>query len=245
MKRNLVLVGDIHGEYRTLVWKITNQYQMKDTDIVVLGDFGVGFDNTMTHNYKWSEKKLEDSGNMIYTLRGNHDDPLYFTDESKYSYPRLIFMEDYKLYTLGDDRVILPIGGANSIDIEDRLKNNQKWASMGSDRRCWWEDEDVKRVDPETLPLKVDIILSHESPLVFDPIPSRPDICPVYQYEKILSTRKYLSTIIDKTNTDNWFFGHYHTHLSGTYGKVLWRCLDIMEFYQAPEKKNNNPQGEI
>ena len=96
--RGLVLVGDIHGEYRTLIWNITNRYKITNSDIVILGDFGVGFDKSLDGDYKRSEKKLIESDLMIYALRGNHDDPLYFTDEEKYSYPRLRFMEDYKVY---------------------------------------------------------------------------------------------------------------------------------------------------
>ena len=243
-KRKLILVGDIHGEYRTLIWKALTQYKITNADIVVLGDFGIGFDKSMSGDYAWSERRLEKADCVIYALRGNHDDPSYFTNMDKYSYPRLKFMEDYKTYTLGEDRVVLPIGGANSIDIEDRQKTNLKWEREKIDKKCWWPDEDVKRVDPSILPLKVDLILSHESPLVFDPIPSRPKLCPTYQYEKILETRRYLNTILDNVKTDSWFFGHYHTHLSGTYNEILWRGLDIMEFYTAPDKKNKNPQGE-
>ena len=242
--RGLVLVGDIHGEYRTLIWNITNRYKITNSDVVILGDFGVGFDKSLDSDYKRSEKKLIESDLMIYALRGNHDDPQYFTDEEKYSYPRLRFMEDYKVYTLGNNKTILPIGGANSIDIEDRLKNNQKFASMGSDKRCWWEGEDVTRIDLSTLPIRVNLILSHCAPLTFEPLISKPEMCPTYQYEKILETRKYLDTILNYTRADGWFYGHYHNHYSGFYSGIQWRCLDIMEFFQVPDKEIDNPQGE-
>ena len=243
-KRNLVLVGDIHGEYRTLIWKALTQKKIVGADIVVLGDFGVGFDNSLAGDYAWSERRLEKADCIVWALRGNHDDPSYFTPENPSPYPRLKFMEDYKTYTLGGDREVLIIGGANSVDIEDRQRMNKEYEEKGLKKRCWWEGEDVKRIDPDKLPLKVDIILSHESPLIFDPTPSRPESCPLYQYEKILATRKYLSGILDKVRTDSWFFGHYHKPLSGSYNGTLWRGLDIMELYQAPEKKNHNPQGE-
>ena len=62
-------------------------------------------------------------------------------------------------------------------------------------------------------------------------------------YEKILEERKYLGEILGKVKTDYWFYGHYHHYYSGTYNEVMYRCLPELEFFLAPEPKNNNPQG--
>ena len=42
--RDLYFCGDIHGEFRTLVWTALEKYRIKNSDIIVLGDFGMGFD---------------------------------------------------------------------------------------------------------------------------------------------------------------------------------------------------------
>ena len=241
-KRDLYLCGDIHGEWKELIWTLIRRYDIKNADILILGDFGIGFDKTMPDLYKWAEKKLEDSDLVIRVIRGNHDDPSYFSDEEKYSYPRLRFLEDHKVYNICG-REVYAIGGANSTDITDRLETNQKLAARGKDKRIWWPDEGVVE-KTEGLPDKVDIIVSHSAPLSFMPVIQKFPETPEWQYEKILEERKYLDYVLKEVNSDYWFYGHYHNHYSGTYGNLLYRGLGIMELFEAPQPVNNNPQGE-
>lgn len=42
--RNIVICGDIHGDFNLLVNKVCVQYQMKDTLVIVAGDCGFGFE---------------------------------------------------------------------------------------------------------------------------------------------------------------------------------------------------------
>lgn len=240
--RDLYFCGDIHGDWKEFIWTLTRRYGIKNSDIVVLGDFGIGFDKTMPDLYKWAEKKLESSDLIIRTIRGNHDDPAFFTDEEKYSYPRLRFLEDHRVYEICG-RKVYTIGGACSTDVEWRLSTNESLASRGKDRRVWWEGEGVIQ-NKENLPDKVDIIISHTAPLAFLPVIQKFPETPEWQYEKILAERKYLDYILREVNSDYWFYGHYHDHYSGTYGKLLYRGLGIMELFEAPEPINNNPQGE-
>lgn len=239
--RNLVFCGDIHGDFKKMVWTAVERYKMSKTDIVVLGDFGVGFDNKIYADYEETEKRLEKYDIMVYTIRGNHDDPSWF--DGTYDFPRLKFLKDYDIITLGDNLEILPIGGANSIDVEYRLKENEKLSAKK--KACWWEGEDIVRKKIKEIPKRVDIIVSHECPILFDPIPTRQEECPLWQYSKILDARNYLKDIALEVNTNYWFFGHYHKSMSGDFEETKWRCLDIMEFYQAPEKVSRNPQGEL
>jgi len=41
--KGVVVVGDIHGDFKALVYKCCIQYQMTDTLIIVAGDCGFGF----------------------------------------------------------------------------------------------------------------------------------------------------------------------------------------------------------
>ena len=241
--KSLYFCGDIHGDYKEFVWTITKRYGLRNSAIVVLGDFGVGFDKTMTDLYKWSEKRLNDTNNVIFAIRGNHDDPEYFTDEEKYSYPRLRFMEDHKVYTICG-KTIYPIGGANSTDVTYRLEINQNLAAKGKDKRVWWPGEDITR-KYDNLPTRVDIIISHSAPLTFLPIITKFPETPGWQYDKILDERKYLDHILVEVKAKYWFYGHYHHHFSGSFGELLYKGLDIMEFYEAPFIGIDNPQGFI
>lgn len=241
-ERDLIFCGDIHGEWKEFIWTALKKHGFRNADIVILGDFGIGFDKTMPDLYRWAEKKLEAADVTIKVIRGNHDDPSYFTNEEKYSYPRLRFLEDHKVYNICG-RDIYTIGGANSTDIGWRIATNETYASKGKDKRCWWPDEDIIR-KWEDLPNKVDIIISHSAPLSFNPVAKKWPETPEWQYEKIIEERRYLDFILRELPADYWFYGHYHDHYSGTYGDLLYRGLGIMEFFEGPMKINKNPQGE-
>jgi len=237
------MCGDVHGEFAELVWTITNRYKITNADILVVGDFGMGFDNALPQVYKKYENRLEKADIVIHAIRGNHDDPAFFKDLDKFSYPRLKFLEDNKIYNLcGYD--IYTIGGANSTDISWRLEYNQKLATKGKDRRVWWEDEDIVKVPIEKLPKTVDIIVSHEAPLIFQPMCTRLNDTPVEQYEKIVESRKYLDSVLENVNVDKWIYGHYHNSYSGSYNKTIYRGLGIMELFEVPDKIDKKVQGE-
>lgn len=233
MLRDLYFVGDVHGKYRELIFRATQKYKIEHADIIVLGDFGVGFNKKeyTIQEYNRSLKKLEKHDLCIHVLRGNHDNPEYFKDPLPLDFPRLHFLEDHKVYEICD-RKIYVVGGANSTDIVDRVKDKD-----------WWEGEDIIRVPESSLPRRVDIIATHTAPLTFEPVIMKFDETPVWQYEKILEERKYLGEILGNVKTDFWFYGHYHHYYSGTYNEVMYRCLPELEFFLAPEPKNNNPQG--
>ena len=42
--KNVVVCGDIHGEFNVVIYKLCVQYQMTDTVLIIAGDCGFGFD---------------------------------------------------------------------------------------------------------------------------------------------------------------------------------------------------------
>lgn len=235
-ERSLIICGDIHRKLKELVQKL-EKFDISKASLVVCGDFGAGFGGkeTMDKLYEECKSSLEEHEITIYAIRGNHDDPKFFKDPEKYDYPRLEFLKDHSLYEI-EGRTIYTIGGANSIDYEWR----QEWNKEKGDEenKVWWEDEDIVRVPVEKIPTKtVDILVTHEAPLVFSPIPTRLDGCSTEVYEKILSSRTYLNSVLKEMNVKYWFYGHYHTSYSGSYNSVIWRCLDELELFQLPDKE--------
>ena len=237
--RLLIFCGDIHGELKELVYKLAEQYKIENADVVILGDFGVGFDKTLDDTYNRIKKRLNKNDINLYTIRGNHDDPSFFINPK--NYPRLEFLEDHKVYNISG-RKIYTIGGANSTDIEDRLKDNEIRKKKHK-LPCWWEGEVIDKKYND-LPGRVDIIISHEAPLCFEPVVRR-EFLPDYQLKNIVESRKYLNYVLDSINTDYWFYGHYHKSYAGSYNNVVYRCLGIMELFEAPNKITHNPQGKI
>lgn len=40
--KNVVVSGDIHGEFNAVIYKLCVQYQMTDTVLIIAGDCGLG-----------------------------------------------------------------------------------------------------------------------------------------------------------------------------------------------------------
>ena len=77
---NVVVSGDIHGDFNLLVNKICVQYQMQNTLVIVAGDCGFGFDKRGYYDnmVKRNAKRMNDANNWIVFIRGNHDKPSIF-----------------------------------------------------------------------------------------------------------------------------------------------------------------------
>lgn len=237
-ERLLLFCGDVHGLIPGLVSRLCDEMSLTDTDCIVCGDFGVGFDKSWNNLYSKLEKKLKKANNHIWVVRGNHDNPKYFEEEGKYSKDYVTFMEDYKIYTIAG-KTILPIGGATSLD--------KKYREEG---KTWWPDEVIKRVEMKTLPVRVDVIVSHQCPMIFDPIHLRFDDEDDKLFEEVQNERDYLSEIAFNVKADYWYYGHHHEHYKGEYKGITWTCLGIdkrlrPEIEEYREKPNPNPQGEL
>ena len=227
----VLLVGDIHGELKTIVWKLTQQYKVKDRNVIFLGDFGVGFGRpgSLKHEYQKIERKLEKNNLTFWVLRGNHDDPSYF--DGQHDLPRIKFLQDHQVIEIGGWKVY-PIGGAQSTDQEWRVSKNQEMERLGSSLRCWWPGESVVQKDPTEIPPYSDLVISHTAPIDFSPTCSRLGDMSTEVYEKIVQERVYLSTVLHETRTKYWFYGHFHKSFSGGIGDMLWRGLGINEIYE-------------
>jgi metallophosphoesterase superfamily enzyme len=80
MKRKIYIVGDIHGKFET-IFNHLYYNELKDVVYIQVGDFGIGY------NLKYEKEKLrelnlllEERYSELYVIRGNHDDPSFFTE---------------------------------------------------------------------------------------------------------------------------------------------------------------------
>ena len=135
--KNIVVSGDIHGEFNQLVHKLCVQYAMHDTLLIVAGDCGFGFDNPGYYDemVKKNSRRMSEANNWIVFVRGNHDNPTYF-DGKTFCYRRFIAVPDYSIIR-ACGHTILCVGGAISID---RLYRMQKW-----------EADKIKQKSPHTI----------------------------------------------------------------------------------------------
>lgn len=253
-----IFVGDIHGEFEPFVHALINRYDLRDVNIVVCGDFGLGFHkpNYYCTIFKKLQKKLKKNNIHIYAFRGNHDDPDY------YSNPDIIkaildgvknihVVDDYDIIQ-NDKHNILCIGGARSVDKCKRWKWDhvtQKQVPYG-----WWEGEMIKDI-PESFnefidDISIDIICSHSAPDFCEPLSkgglefwAKHDDTVIEDCEK---ERKLLTTIYERLEVENnisyWFYGHFHKPYILIDNNVLFRGLDMfdqsykLDFYILPEE---------
>lgn len=189
-ERQLWICGDIHGELSGLVRNAVNR-GISCADILVVGDFGAGFGRPKSMDVAYGKvcASLENNDICIYTIRGNHDDPAFF--DGKHDFDRLHFLPDHRMVELCGKK-IYPIGGAISADIDlidslsckSRRMINDSLIKFGSSKRVWWPDEAPTQI-AECFPTAVDIVVSHEAPLPFDPPLVRADYVRNVTWQKL------------------------------------------------------------
>lgn len=220
--KGLLVVGDIHGDFPELVWNVTERLGITDTTVILAGDCGIGFDNSLESTYDRKLKgRLSESRITLLCVRGNHDDPKYFKEGELIDLPHLKTIPDYTHLTWGD-RKICVIGGGVSVDREWRL--SQK-------KTCWWPDERIERTS-ELLLGHEDIVVSHMAPLCIGPVSIRGEGVSHEVWSANVTDREYLTTVLKETRPNLWIFGHYHKSTSGDFEDCLWRGLDIQEIYE-------------
>ena len=242
--KNIVVCGDIHGEFNAVIFKLCVQYQMTDTLLIVAGDCGFGFEKPGYYDiiYNRNSARLSKANNWILMVRGNHDDPSYFNEE-KISYERFRTIPDYSVIQACDHN-ILCVGGAISIDRYNRQKydNRNRISQVAS----YWPDE--VPVYNETLlneiskEFKIDTVITHTAPS-FCELFSKDGIADWAEWDPELFTdidkeRHTIDQIFNHLKSDahpvsHWYYGHFHRSWTSEIEGVLFSMLNIMEFKEV------------
>lgn len=229
----MYFIGDIHGRFDDLLKSIKDK-KIKNESLIICGDFGVGFNDTMedvlfeSMVLKNLNDNLVEDNNKLYVVRGNHDDPKYFSKRT-IILSNMIFVEDYTILKI-DGHNILCLGGAISIDREVKRKIPNHY----------WKDEhfvfDRKRLEAIR---GVDIVVTHTAP-DFAPLTKihknfvgyveRDTILKIdLEDERKILTESY--NILSKNNKiDKWIYGHFHTSATTKYDNTEFILLNINEF---------------
>jgi predicted phosphodiesterase len=249
--KDVLFVGDIHGEFNPLVWDAGTRKGVKDALIVVCGDIGMGFYKPTYYRdtFKSMDKKLKERNIALAMFRGNHDDPLYFKGAAKESlsvFDAIHLIEDYSVLgtCIGD---VLCIGGARSIDRVSRILDVS-----------WWFGENVQPMPDGFLDelakdgRNVRVVCSHAAPSIA--LPNDIDIPPdsqLYQWglrdatllEDNRNEREYLTKILQDLKdagqpVEYWIYGHYHECFYKEHDGVKFIGLDMLRSY--PLRKGEN-----
>ena len=209
------ITGDTHGDFKRFYHFCDQIQPSKEDTMIILGDAGFNFYGG------WRDEFAKDSVSKlpitVFSIHGNHEmrpatipsyhitewrgGKVYVEDE----YPTLFFGIDGEVYDL-DGKQSIVIGGAYSIDKAYRLAHG--WG--------WWADEQPseeirQKVESalEKRNWKVDVVLSHTTPLKYEPVEV---FIPGLDQSKVdKSTEVWLDSIEDQLEYKHWYAGHYHT----------------------------------
>lgn len=165
--KNYIFIGDPHG--LRAIQDILEHFTKDVPDNTIMffcGDIGIGFsdiekqsktldkcnDIAVKHNY------------YLILVRGNHDNPDLFINNSSLNKSNIKLVEDYTIIKTFDKNVLC-IGGAISIDRSHRVE-----------RKTYWKNETVKPIDDflsidiQYADFNIDIICAHSSPTYIKPV---------------------------------------------------------------------------
>lgn len=226
-----LVLGDIHGAWIHINTLINNERP----DIVLqCGDFGwwphfngsTSFDGT---GKQWNQYGLKPQNSKFYFCPGNHENWDSLDNIVKYDSDELMIHQvmDNVFYcefgatlTLPDGRVVLFVGGADSIDKENR----EEFIS-------WWRQETISQSEFRRLPeVDIDIVISHTIPSYFKEAFPR-------AFSRYVSYRKYedpsclaLNRVFDMYKPKQWFSGHFHCHMKGHFRGCDWEGLSMPNY---------------
>jgi len=234
---NIVCVGDVHGKTKELGFRIRERYKISDSIIILCGDIGLGFNRQGYHKAEMDNlnRILKKNNNVMFVIRGNHDDPAYFDGRIVCGdWSRIALVSDYTVIE-NKDRRILCIGGGISVDRTQR--------TVG---RSYWKDE-IAVYDEKKLAKAgfVNIVCTHTSPAMCMPrtkIGIEGWLLRDLELEKDVDAERkvfsdvfeYLKVSLPVGHLQHWVYAHFHISYSEQLEGCFFRAIDELEFYQIP-----------
>ena len=253
--KSLVICGDIHGDFNTLVNKICVENQMKDTVVIVAGDCGFGFEQKgyYDHIVKRNNKRMNDANNWIVFIRGNHDNPAYF-DGRTFMHKRFMAIPDYSVVR-ANHHTVLCIGGAVSVDRIFRMASWQNHLEELHHSRqnsedheilapnCYWKNESPTYLEDilETILLEnsIDIVVTHTAPFFCElqsksglQLWTKVDSRLLSDIQKERATIDAIYEALKGQPVTHWCYGHFHQSWHSSVEGTLFKMLDIMELFE-------------
>jgi len=193
-----LVIGDLHGQVEVL-HKILRERPCVE-EVMVAGDFGLGFDQKLDDQYRRLGDIIIRKGlPHVSFIRGNHDNPQTCRD---WEQEGIVWYPDGYL-----EYETLYLGGAKSHDIEQRKEGVDWWVDEELSEEQWDEIfENLKGLESQ-----VKRIISHDAPRS------------VKNYLKLMNFESYSDTLTSDRmetllgmlpNLRTWIHGHYHTHHS-------------------------------
>ena len=261
-----LLCGDIHGclrdeeEHKGFFDSVDKCGGFENTDIIILGDIGVGFYRYDYKDYdykpygdvKWLkelDKWAKDNNNDVWVFRGNHDDPAKYAEDSPLWdwFDNIHCLRDGDTVISHNGKRYLVVPGSISIDRSGRHR------VLGF---TYWDDEYMKYDLFEKMEASEFYgVFAHSGPTPPECMKShfvenwarrekegdfwQPDKkFPKGLKETIEEERENIDKIIAKFKPKYWFNGHYHedAHFERNGCEVF--ALGIVKFLELDRYEN-------
>lgn len=228
-------IGDIHGKWQTVRdFYLTNKIQEKikrekrDNNILILlGDAGLNY--FLNERDESTKRKISEYPFTYFVIRGNHEErpsicaaknPELWHTETYWGntvyvenqFPHIKYALDevalYEIPTNDEQNSVirtLVIPGAYSVDKYHRLQNG--WS--------WFEGEQLTHEEMvkgsfllETVDNKVDLVLSHTCPIIYEPTDLFLSFVDQSMVDKTME--RYLGKVEYELEYRAWLWGHFH-----------------------------------
>lgn len=241
----IIVSGDWHGKFEIII-QLLKEKEITDCFLIQVGDFGVGFKNKKKSiaELKLLNKFLKSKNIFLYAIRGNHDDPEYFTGKDKsLIFSNIVLVPDYSIIKI-EDKTFFFLGGAISIDrkpnpdIIDRY--GRPWNGRTQGVNYWDKEFIVFNEEVLRSIVGIDVVITHSSPAFVHPMDSS-GLVKWYKHdndleEDIHKERSLLSDVYfilkQSSNIQHWCYGHYHDSNVEDFDNTRFRLLDVYEFYE-------------
>lgn len=242
----IMYLGDIHGNFN-LIGQYIDRFGIKDTHIIQVGDFGVGFKSLVKEKRELElyHAKLVKNNVIVYAIRGNHDYPKYFENDP-FGLTNIKLIKDYTVLNL-EGKNILCIGGAVSVDRMLRKTKKQKAGDFETKgmNESWWPDEIFNWEDDKLVNLRdINIVVTHTAPDYcvpdngngFGPFvnglaANDPELRLDLLDERRLMTLAF-QTIQMHNDITHHYYGHFHRNDLITMNGTKHRVLGVGELWE-------------
>lgn len=209
----MIAAGSIHGKFEQFINNLKGN-DIKSENIIQCGNLGLGKNDELNRKQlEFLDRELDHLHCKMYAVRGNEDNPAYFTGE--YTFANLKLVEDYKLLIIGGRKVFF-LGGGITMYVEpekyfreENIKIDEKKIAKAADA-----DIIVTHVPPPYI-FTFEYRINIESKIISE------DAClrgKIDRQREALSRIKRVAAL--KYPPEYWFSGHYdvqgNTSVSGT-----------------------------
>ena len=250
-KPSLYATGDLHGCF-TLMGNFIKR-NLTDCALVVCGDIGFGFENEGYYEQTFNKlnKDLKKINVEVFLIRGNHDDPSYFTENGRIkTYSNIHIAPDYSVINmtaLGTSGIM--IGGAVSVDrtwrhLNDSLRHIKHMKYHPNDEDFKWShwSGEMPVFDRKSIGLAIrkhghiDAVFTHTCPSFCEPTSKEgisgfmsvdPDLEKDIDEERGVMDNIHTFLCEHDSKPSVWCYGHYHRSFHDEIDGTRFVMLDM------------------